>query len=94
MSLLNEISLLTKSGKLTEALELLNNEIAKNDSDKVGQARLLFERGKINWRLGNRGRATSDYMAAADLDPESPAVQALEQASDIEAFFNPDLLNP
>lgn len=51
-------------------------------------------RGKLYWKLGNRAAATSSYAAAAELDPDSPAAAALEQARTIEAFFNPDLLNP
>ena len=62
-------------------------------SDKA-RAELYFERGKLHWREGDRAAATSDYLKAAELDPESPAVQALDHARDIEAFFNPDLLNP
>lgn len=92
MCLIKKIADLANNGKLDEALTTLDNEIAKVEGKQ--RAELLFERGKINWRLGNRGKATSDYAEAAALDPESPAVQALENAQEIEAFFNPDLLNP
>ncbi len=79
-----------KENKLDEAMVLLNDILAADPDN----AEALFRRGKIYWRLGKRAKATSDYAAAAAADPDSPAVQALEQARDIENFFNPDLLNP
>lgn len=57
-------------------------------------AEAFFTRGKINWKLGNRSKAMTDYAEAKAHDPESPAAEALRQAREIEAFFNPDLLNP
>lgn len=59
-----------------------------------GNAYALYCRGRLYWKLGERAKATSDYAAAASLDPAGPASMALEQARDIENFFNPDLLNP
>lgn len=85
-----EIQTLLEENKLEEALVLLDRIITADSSDSDA----LFLRGKLYWRQGNRPRATSDYAAAAALDPESPATQALEHAREIEAFFNPDLLNP
>ncbi len=85
-----DIQALLDENKPGEALVLLDNVLAVEPDDPQA----LFLRGKAYWRLGNRSRATSDYAAAAALDPDSPAVQALEQARAIEAFFNPDLLNP
>lgn len=87
---MDQIDKLLKDNKLDEALVLLDRIIENAPDD----AEALFTRGKIYWRLGQRSKATSDYAAAASIDPESPAVQALEQARDIENFFNPDLLNP
>lgn len=87
---MDQIDRLIKEYKLTEALERLNTAIATDPSDPEA----LFKRGKVLWRMGERSKATSDYAAAAAIDPDSPAVQALEQARDIENFFNPDLLNP
>ncbi|MBD5202139.1 MAG: hypothetical protein HDS56_05235 [Barnesiella sp.] len=73
-----------------DALAKLDRLMADNEAD----AALLFARGKLHWRLGHRAKATSDYAAAAEIDPDSPAVRALELARDVEAFFNPDLYNP
>ncbi|MCM1484042.1 MAG: hypothetical protein NC043_06880 [Muribaculaceae bacterium] len=77
-------------GNLDEAIDALDAIIAENDSD----AEALFLRGKALWRKGCRSRATSDYAASAAIDPDGPATLALDHARDIEAFFNPDLLNP
>lgn len=87
---MDQIDSLLKDNKLDEALVLLDSILEANPTD----AEALFARGKIYWRMGLRSKATSDYAAAAAYDPESPAVQALQQARDIENFFNPDLLNP
>lgn len=80
--------------------------IAENSAEKAvaileelsatnpGNSLLLTEIGKLHWRLGNRGAAMSAYKQAADIDPDGPAALLLENADDIMAFFNPDLLNP
>lgn len=87
---LTQINALIEQNSLDEALAELDALIAAEGQS----APALFMRGKVHWRLGHRSQATSDYAASASLDPEGPAVQALEQARAIEAFFNPDLLNP
>ncbi len=51
-------------------------------------------RGRLLWKLGRKADAMSDYAAAADLDPSSPAAAALEMARDIMDFYNHDLYNP
>lgn len=87
---MNKINSLLKENKLSEAIVLLSQAIEAQPLN----AEALFLRGKVYWKLGQRAKAVNDYAAAADIDPNSPAVQALEQAKDIERFFNPDLLNP
>lgn len=82
--------ILISEGKLEEALEVLDGLIAVSPDDD----KLLFERGKIRWRLGDRAGATGDYAKAVMINPDSPAARALEQARDIADFFNPDLYNP
>lgn len=81
---------LIENNCIEQAIDMLNKLVEVDFTD----AEVYFLRGKAYWRLGNRARALSDYATAADLDPDSPAVIALEQAREIEAFFNPDLLNP
>lgn len=57
-------------------------------------AETYFERGRLYWKLEQRGAAISDYETAAQLDPASSAVQALEMARQIMDFYNHDLYNP
>lgn len=87
---LQDIQTILADNKIDEAINELNALIAINPNNDEA----LFLRGKAYWRLGNRSRALTDYATAASINPDSPAVFALEQAREIEAFFNPDLLNP
>ena len=73
-----------------EAVKILTRMIEAGNAD----AATLFLRGKALWRMGIRDAATSDYAAAAQLDPDGPAARALENARDIADFFNPDIYNP
>ena len=90
---IRQIEDLIKQDALADALEMISC-ILREELTAEEHADILFRRGKIHWNMGNPSRATSDYMAAVELDPSSPAGAALEQARDIERFFNPDLLNP
>lgn len=96
MQNLQSIDRLVASGHLEEAIIKFTLGIAEESSagDEKMLADMYFRRGKLYWRLGHRADATSDYAKASELDPESPAVMALEQAREVEAFFNPDLYNP
>ncbi|MCM1519609.1 MAG: tetratricopeptide repeat protein [Lachnoclostridium sp.] len=85
-----KIDELIAAGQLEEAVELLGKAIEADGSDDE----LYLKRGKVYWRLGRRAEATTDYATAAELNPASPAVRALENARDIEAFYNKDLYNP
>lgn len=55
---------------------------------------LWFILGKAFWRNGQRKEATVAYRRSADLNPDGPAITALEICENIASFFNPDLLNP
>lgn len=55
---------------------------------------LLFERGKLLWKVGRKADAMSDYAAAVQIDPSSPAATALQMARDVMDFYNRDLYNP
>lgn len=76
--------------RLSEALALCDSLLSRDPDN----ADVLFERGKIHWRIGNRAAATCDYAASAGLNPGGPASRALEHARDVESFFNPDIFNP
>lgn len=87
---MDQLTHIINNNTVEDALVLLTQYIEEHPSD----ARALYERGRLYWRLGRRAKATSDYAASASLDPDGPAAILLEQARDIESFFNPDLLNP
>lgn len=57
-------------------------------------AALYFERGCQWWRLGEKGKAISDYERAAALDADSPATEALALTRRIMNFYHTDLYNP
>lgn len=76
--------------QITQLTALMTDD---NLSDK-DKSRLLFERGKLYWKMGDRTSAVNDYLTSLEADPESPAALALEYAREIESFFNPDLFNP
>ncbi len=82
-----------KNDDFDNALSILE-AASKEEKDPQVLASLHFEIGKIYWKLGKRAMARTHYLKAIDLDPESNARIALEQAGEIESFFNPDLLNP
>ncbi len=84
-----DVERLTAEGRFDEALSALDSAIASNPN-----ADLLYMRGRLLWNLGRKADAMSDYAAAADLDPSSPAAAALEMARDIMDFYNHDLYNP
>lgn len=81
---------LISSGSAAEAISILDGLIAEHP--QCAQCRFL--RGKAYWRLGEKGKAISDYEHASQLDPASPATQALDMARQIMDFFNPDIFNP
>lgn len=84
------ISQLISDGLLQDAISELDAII----SCEPGNHDAIFTRGKLYWRLGNQAAATADYTRAADLQPDGPAVRALENTQDIIDFFNPDIFNP
>lgn len=81
---------LISDNRFEEALQVLDTLLAASPEDDS----LLFARGKLRWRLGDRQGATGDYAKAVIINPQSPASKALEHARDIADFFNPDLYNP
>lgn len=90
MSVIQKSTELISQNRLAEALALLTEALAADPGD----AGVWYLRGKVNWRLGRHGAATSDYEHAVALSPDSPARHALEMARDVTDFFNPDMFNP
>lgn len=79
------------AGKSTaEAIGALSAMLAEDPENHD----VLVERGKLFWKLGNRGAAMSDYEHAARINPYGPGALLLEHSNTIMDFFNPDLLNP
>lgn len=89
-SVITDYKHLISENRLEEALQVLDALLTESPDDDS----LLFVRGKVRWRLGDRQGATGDYAKASIINPESPAAKALEHARDIADFFNPDLYNP
>lgn len=87
---LQKIEALFSDNKIDEAIEALTANI----EDDPNCSQWYFLRGRALWRLGQKGKAISDYEQAVALDPDSPAKHALEMTRDIMDFFNPDLYNP
>lgn len=81
---------LVSSGEIEEAVAQLNGLIKAGEADDC----TYFTLGKLLWRLGRHSEAMEAYNRAAALNPDSPAVVALEHGKAIFDFFNPDLLNP
>ena len=55
---------------------------------------LLYLQGNAWRKKGNWQMAMNNYLEAIRLNPDSPARQALEMASEILAFYNKDMYNP
>lgn len=81
---------LSDEGRFEEALA----EAARLLADHPADDELWYEAGRLNWRLGRRAQAITAYNHAVELNPDSPAAEALALVSSIMDFYNPDLLNP
>ena len=90
MSVFQKIEELINENRVDEARIALDLAI-KSDANKD---KLYFTRGKLDWRLGNRSQAITDYEHAVAINPNSPARIALDNAHDVISFFNPDIFNP
>lgn len=55
--------------------------------------RLFYLLGNAWRKKGNWQMAMNNYLEALELNPESPAKQALEIAQEILAFYNKDMYN-
>lgn len=87
---LQKINELIAQNRIDETIKELTAVIASHpECDEA-----WFMRGKMHWRAGDRAKAMCDYAQAAELNSSSRAVKALENAQDIEKFYNTDLYNP
>lgn len=82
-----ETDLIAQIERLTERLQVAGSGSAE-------AADILLKRGKAYWKLGDKAKAISDYAAAAEIDPDGPAAEALRMSRSIMNFYNTDLYNP
>lgn len=89
-----------------EQLELIKERLWKNQvaeaiseldillqSDFTEKDEAYYLRGNAYRKLSNWQQALNDYQRAADLNPESPAVNARRALLDILEFYNKDMYN-
>lgn len=74
-------------------IEVLTDALAAAPDD-AALADVYYRRGRLFWKLGEKGRAMSDYGRAAALDGDSPAVEALKLCGSVMDFYNTDIYNP
>lgn len=53
-----------------------------------------YQLGNKYRREGNWQEAINNYVAAIELDPDSPAVEAKQMLDDILGYYNKDMYNP
>ena len=90
MANIQTIDRLINDGEYEKAIDALSEAIAAAPDDDS----LHFRLGKLLWRLDRRAEATSEFLKAIAINPDSPANIALRAARDVADFFNPDLYNP
>lgn len=54
----------------------------------------LYELGNRFRQKGNWSEAINNYIAAIELDPTSPAVEAKQMLDDILSYYHKDMYNP
>lgn len=84
-----QVRQLSADGNFSNAFSLLDSEI-----ESAPTAGLYFLRGRLRWKTGNKSGAISDYCAATELEPDSPAAEALEMSRRVMDFYHHDLYNP
>ncbi len=71
--------------EIEQEIAALTAKIAADPND----ARTLYRRGSLYWKLGRRAEALTDFNASANLDPAGPGAAAATHAQEILDFFNP-----
>lgn len=83
------VQVLVSAGDISSAIRVLSGMI-----DAAPDAALYYDRGRLRWKCDDRAGAISDYCAAVELDPSSPASEALAMARQVMDFYHRDLYNP
>lgn len=89
MDLLATIKEQIAAGATEKAISTLNEMIRTNPRD----ANLYYLRGNAYRKKSDWKHAMSNYLEAKEINPESPATEALEMLSDILNFYNKDIYN-
>lgn len=89
MTELSTIKGLIEEGKIDIAIDALNELIKLHPvCDEAYYLRGNAYRKQGNWQL-----AINSYLAAIEINPESPAQQANKMMTDILNFYNKDMFN-
>jgi outer membrane protein assembly factor BamD (BamD/ComL family) len=78
---------------LTHSQSKIEEQKIENQSG-VMTAQEWYEKGNAYRKQQQWHEAINCYMRAAELDPESPAVEAKKMLDDIMAFYCKDMYNP
>ena len=85
-----ELTNIISSSDLNNLLVTLSEHIVQNPTDDNA----YYLRGNIYRKMNLFGDALNDYHKALELNPQSPAIVAIEILNDILEYRNMDLLNP
>lgn len=78
-----------RNNEVGDAIRLLDQCLLENPrSDEA-----LYLRGNAYRKLGNFQLALNDYLAAIELNPDSPARQAHDMLMDIMNFYYKEMYN-
>lgn len=80
---------LINDNRTDEALRLLDDYIKKNASDDEA----YYLRGNAYRKKGDIRQALNNYLAAIELNPDSPAQTAYNAQIRIMDFYNKDMYN-
>lgn len=72
----------------------MTNKQKNISSEDVAKAAEYYAQGREMWRQGRRGEAITLYNKAVALNPESPAVTALQMINQIMDFYDTNQFNP
>ncbi len=90
MEQLHTIKELIYQGKVDQAIAQLDKLL---EGDFPGKDEAYYLRGNAYRKTGDWQQAMNNYQLAAELNPDSPAVQARLMLTDILDFYNKDMYN-
>lgn len=86
---MNTIKQLINEGKTDDAIRLLDRYIEENETSDEA----YYLRGNAYRKKGDIRQALNNYLAAMELDPDSPARIAHDQLIRIMNFYHKDRYN-